>query len=238
MPTLPNGMNEMKWTWGPISTKRFWMMMRPLIASLTIAFVLPAAWAANDPAISTPNESQTAAIPKASGNLTTKPQAAVRPLWHELTPTQQQALAPLASEWNTLDSFRKNKWLAIGNKFTRMSPDEQQRIQERMRDWVALTPEQRRVARESYVRTKKLDSDQKSAHWEKYQQLSDEQKKKLAAGAAAKKPVATLPSPATRGKTSTTVPPIKSAPKRVLEQSVTPQAASQSAIPSSAPPAK
>lgn len=238
MLTLLNGMTEMKRAWEPISTNRLWMMMRHLIASITVAVALPAAWAANDQAISTSNESQTVSAPKVSGNLTASPQPAARPLWHELTPAQQQALAPLASEWNKLDSFRKNKWLAIGNKFTKMTPDEQQRIQERMRDWVTLTPEQRRVARESYVRTKKLDSDQKSAHWEKYQQLSDEQKKKLAAGATAKKPVATLPSPATRGNTGNTVPPIKSAPQRVLEQSVTPQAASQSAIPSSIPPAK
>lgn len=222
----------------PLLTNRLWIVIHALIASLAMAFVLPAAWAADDRAISPQNQSQSSSTPKASGTVTASPQHMVRPLWNELTPTQQQALAPLASEWDKLDNFRKHKWLAIGNKFTKMTPEEQQRIQERMRDWVTLTPEQRRVARESYVRTKKLDSDQKSAHWEKYQQLSEEQKKKLAAGATAKKPVATLPSPASRGKTSNTVPPIKSAPKRVLEQSVTPQAASQSEIPSSIPPAK
>jgi hypothetical protein len=167
-----------------------------------------------------------------------KPQPIVKPLWADLTPAQQQALAPLASEWDKLDSFRKNKWLAIGNKFTSMKPDEQQRVQERMRDWVKLTPEQRRIARESYARAKKLNPDQKSAQWEQYQQLPEEQKKKLAADAASKKPVTTLPSPASQGKTSKTMPPIKSTPKPVLEQSVTPQAANQSAIQPSAQPKK
>lgn len=167
-----------------------------------------------------------------------QPQPAVKPLWIELTPAQQQALAPLASEWDKLNSFRKNKWLAIGNKFTKMKPDEQQRVQERMRDWVKLTPEQRRLARESYARAKTLNPGQKSAHWEQYQQLPEDQRKKLAADAAVKKPVATLPRPASQDKNNKTIRPIKSAPKPVLEQSVTSQAANQSAIQPSAQPTK
>lgn len=188
----------------------------------------PASNAAPSPAPST-----TRAAPAA------KSQTAGRPLWVELTPAQQQALAPLAPEWDKMDAFRKKKWLAIGNKYAAMNPDEQQRLQERMRDWVKLTPEQRRIARENYARAKKLNRDQKSAHWEEYKQLPDEQKKKLAADAASRrKHVAALPSPASQGKNSKTLPPIKSAPKPVLEQSVTPKAASRSAIQSSAQPAK
>ncbi|HJV85675.1 MAG TPA: DUF3106 domain-containing protein [Noviherbaspirillum sp.] len=167
-----------------------------------------------------------------------KPQVTSKPLWAELTPAQQQALAPLAPEWDRLDSFRKKKWLAIGNKYATMKPDEQQRVQERMRDWVKLTPEQRRIARENYARARKLDRNQKSAHWEEYQQLSEEQKKKLAASAASRKRVATLPSPSSQRKNAKTIPPIKSAPKPVLEQSVTPKAAAKSPIQPSAQPEK
>jgi Protein of unknown function (DUF3106) len=165
-----------------------------------------------------------------------KPHASqtIKPLWTELTPMQQQALAPLATEWDKLDSFRKNKWLAIGNKYASMKPDEQQRVQERMRDWVKLTPEQRRIARESYARAKKLDPDKKSEKWQQYQQLPEEQKKKLAADVASKKHVATLP-PASQAKTKT-VPPIKEAPKPVIQQSVTPQATNQSALQPAQPP--
>lgn len=165
-------------------------------------------------------------------------QTASKPRWTDLTPAQQQALAPLASEWDGLETPRKNKWLAIGNKFSSMKPEEQQRMQERMQEWVKLTPEQRRVARQSYARAKRLDPEQKSAQWEKYQQLPEEQKKKLAEQAAAKKPVATLPSTASRSKDNKTLPPIKSAPKPVLEKSVTPQAASQSALQPSVQPIK
>jgi hypothetical protein len=156
-------------------------------------------------------------------------QKPAKPLWSDLTPAQQQALAPLAEEWDKLEAFRKNKWLAIGNKFGSMKPDEQQRMQERMRDWVVLTPEQRRVARENYVRAKTLKPDQKSVQWEQYQQLPEEQKKKLAEDARSKKQVTTLPPPKQQ-KDSKTVPPIKSSPKPVLEQSVTSQATTQSAL--------
>lgn len=199
--------------------------------SLTLA--VASAATPGDAAAGTPQGTPAAApVSKAAP---AKPQAAVKPLWADLSPAQQQALAPLAPEWDKLDAFRKNKWLAIGNKYASMKPDEQQRVQERMRDWVRLTPEQRRTARESYARAKKLNADQKSAHWEQYQQLPDEQKKKLAETSASKKHVATLPSPATQGKSNKTIPPIKSAPKPVIEQSVTPQATGQSALQSPSP---
>lgn len=164
------------------------------------------------------------------------PEATAKPRWSDLTLAQQQALAPLAAQWDALEASRKDKWLAISRKFATMGPEEQQRVQDRMRDWVQLTPEQRRLARESYSRAKKLDPNQKSAQWEEYQQLSEEQKQKLAAATAARKRVATLPPTGTAGKDSKTIPPVKSAPRPVLEQSVTPQAAARSAIQPSVPP--
>lgn len=180
---------------------------------------------------------QSASAPGSVRITATSAQEIAKPMWSELTPAQQQALAPLAGEWDKLDSFRKNKWLAIGNRYAKMKPGEQQRMQERMRDWVTLTPEQRRIARESYARAKRLNSEQKSAQWEQYQQLPEEQKKKLAADAASKKRIATLPSNAAQASHNKTVPPIKSAPKPVIERSVTPQAANQSAL-QSLPPAQ
>lgn len=161
----------------------------------------------------------------------------VKPTWSELTPAQQQALAPLAGEWDKLDSFRKKKWLEIGNRYARMNPEEQQRMQERMREWVKLTPEQRRIARESYARAKKLGPVKKQEHWQQYQQLPEEQKKKLAESAASKKHVAALPSPATQNRNTKPVPPIKLAPKPVIERSVTPQATTIAPLQNPNPPA-
>lgn len=151
----------------------------------------PAETGAASPAASvTANTTPTSVTLKAPAKMVAKP------LWIELTPLQQQALAPLASDWNNLDSIRKKKWLALANKFPTMKPEEQLRMQERMREWAKLTPEQRRTARESFARTNKLNPEQKSAKWEQYQNLPEEEKKKLAADAETKKRLANLPRPA------------------------------------------
>lgn len=146
-----------------------------------------------------------------------------RPLWKELSSVQHQSLSPLASVWDELDGQHKLKWLEISRRFEKMKPDEQTRMQERMRAWVALTPEQRRVAREVYSRAKKLNTDQKSAQWLQYQQLPEEQKKKLMEEAGkgnGNGKVRTLSPP---GVKHAVVPPLKSVHKQVLQQSVLPQ---------------
>ena len=131
-----------------------------------------------------------------------------KPLWAELAPEQQLSLAPLASDWDKLDGARKKKWIELTKRYASLTPEQQARMQERMRDWAKLTPDQRRVARESYSRTKMLEPEQKTAQWQEYQQLSDEQKKKLADEAVARKRVTNLP-PAAPDK-SKLVPPSKS----------------------------
>jgi hypothetical protein len=211
-----------------------------LVSAAAYAIAVPEAGPATStaPPLTAPSAAPASTAAPASPSATVKPQNSGKQRWADLTAAQQYALAPLAGEWNELDAFRKNKWLAIGNKFASMKSDEQQRVQERMREWVKLTPEERRIARESYSRAKKLDPDQKSAQWEQYQQLPEEQKKKLAADAAAKKPVATLPRASALSPDTKTIAPIKSHPKPVLEQSVTPKAAAQSALQPSVPPAK
>ena len=138
------------------------------------------------------------------------PAAAVseKPMWKELSLAQQVALDPLKGEWDRMEAIRKQKWLEIANRYSSMKADEQQRVQERMRAWLKLTPEERRLARENYTLSKKIGKDQKSAQWEQYQQLPEEEKRKLAADAASKKHITNLP-PKTQPKA---VAPIKPAP--------------------------
>lgn len=119
-----------------------------------------------------------------------------KPLWHSLTPAQQEALEPLAAEWDQMDGVRKQKWLQLAGRFSSMKPEERERVHERMREWAKLTPEQRELARETYNRTRKIAPDQKTATWESYQQLPDEQKKKLAASATGRKAPHVVPSQA------------------------------------------
>ncbi|AIY42668.1 putative transmembrane protein [Collimonas arenae] len=119
---------------------------------------------------------------------------AAAPNWVELTALQQHILEPLAPDWDNLKPSTRKKWLEISGRYVKMTPAEQERLQARMRGWVTLTPEQRRIARENYARANKLDTEQRALRWQQYQQLSEEQKKELAEQATPRhKRVTTLP---------------------------------------------
>lgn len=128
----------------------------------------------------------------------TNPSLPGRPLWMDLSESQQQALAPLAQLWPTMTEPHKRKWLAISQNFSQLSADEQSTVQGRMHEWAALTPQKRAAARLNFADAQQLLQEDKKAKWAAYQALSPEAKQKLAAqqnkpvvGAApATKPVA------------------------------------------------
>lgn len=95
------------------------------------------------------------ALPAFSAQPTKQAAKPVRPAWSELTPPQQQVLAPLAADWHEMDSSQRKKWVTIANRYPKMKAPEQERLQQRMKDWAALTPEQRQSARERYQDLKK-----------------------------------------------------------------------------------
>lgn len=169
------------------------------------AAVPPAAPAAAPASVSAAPQ---AAVKPAAPQPVVAPIAMEKPLWKDLSAAQQRALDPLKGEWDKLEGLRKQKWLEIANRYNGMKPDEQMRVQERMRDWVRLTPEQRRMVRENFARSQKVapSPGQKSAQWEQYQQLPEEQKKQLA-DKAPKKQVVNPPTPS-QSKIQT-VPPVK-----------------------------
>ena len=100
---------------------------------------------------------------------TSKP---ARPLWSELSPQQQHVLGPLAADWEHLDTTRRKKWVTIANRYPRMKPDEQQRLQGRMQTWAKLTPEERNIARAKYQKLKELPPPQRREISQKWQQQS------------------------------------------------------------------
>ncbi|CAJ0876793.1 hypothetical protein R20233_02265 [Ralstonia sp. LMG 32965] len=152
-----------------------------LTAGLAIAQVPAASAPAAGPAV-TVNAPVDLPTPPA-----TNPLPAVHPNWAELTIVQQRIFAPLAPEWNGLPELARKKWLQIAQAYPKYTPAQQQRLQTRMADWVKLTPEQRHRARENFQTTKSLPLQKKSEAWQSYQQLTEEQKKALAAAAKAQK---------------------------------------------------
>jgi hypothetical protein len=114
--------------------------------------------------------------------------ALTAPKWADLSAQQREILKPLAGDWDKLDETRRNKWVVVAKRYPTMQPEEQKRLQGRMADWARLTPEQRRVARENFQRTKALPPEQKKAEWQQYQTLPETQKQRLAATVDERKP--------------------------------------------------
>lgn len=100
-----------------------------------------------------------------------KAKAPSRLPWAELTAEQQQILAPLKADWDSLDLERKRKWLGIAKRYPKMTVKGQERVQRRMQAWAKLTPEQRRQARETYKRLVKSPEKKQALReqWAEYQ---------------------------------------------------------------------
>ncbi len=62
-------------------------------------------------------------VGRRSGNASPKLRKRPRPAWSELTPAQQQVLAPLQPEWEQLDTTRRRKWVTIADRY----PDDEAR---------------------------------------------------------------------------------------------------------------
>ena len=117
------------------------MACRRLLGGLTLGLLLNIAIAAEPP---------TTAV------IGTPPQAA----WAQLSAQQKVILAPLAKEWDSLENIRKKKWLAIAERYPAMKQDDQQRMQDRMREWAGLSPLERSKVRDTYKDFKQLPAEQ------------------------------------------------------------------------------
>ena len=81
-----------------------------------------------------------------------------------------------------LATENKRKWLGIAKRYPKMAPQEQERVQKRMHDWARLTPEQRRVARESYKNIAKAPPEKRvnlRQQWAEYQALPQAERQSL-----------------------------------------------------------
>lgn len=125
--------------------------------------------------------------PPASSRTPAASQSVAKPIWQELTPAQREALAPLASEWDTYDRDRKLKWLEVAKNFPQLSPEGRQRMHERMVQFSKLSPEEKRTARLNFQRAYELPMEQRQSLIQRYQELPPEKKQALA-DKARKKP--------------------------------------------------
>jgi hypothetical protein len=99
--------------------------------------------------------------------------------WSQLTPSQRQSLAPLASQWSNLPASSRSKWIEVARRFDTLGPAERARLQDRMANWAALPADQRGEARLRYQQSRQLPPDQRQQKWQAYQALSSEEKQDL-----------------------------------------------------------
>lgn len=149
---------------------------------------------------------------------TAKPPAqSSKPDWQDLTPAQQISLKPLAADWQTLNEAQKKKWIAMARDYPTLAPGEQTKVHARMTEWVSLSQQQRAQARLNFAKSKQLTPAQKTDTWQAYQELSPEEKKKLAAAANAKLAGAAAASKPVSPQKLTIVPP-KTLPQPLINR--------------------
>ena len=173
---------------------------------LVIGFAVPLAGNAQP----TPTDTSKLTLTAPAKGATMQPAAAVKPLWSELSPLQQQALLPLAGTWGTISEAQKRKWLAVSKNYPSLTADGQATMHGRMNEWAKLSSLQRAEARLNFATAKELSEQltpqEKLAKWQTYQSLSAEERQKLAEQANAK--------PAGAALAVTPVSPQKLAPLR------------------------
>jgi hypothetical protein len=159
-----------------------------VIAGLvSFAATYPRFFPENTAAVSSGNPPATKAAPPALA--VEIPGLPSNPLsWANLTDAEHVALAPFAGEWDSFSDERKRKWIKIASRYAKMSPEAQKRLHDRMTEWVRMTPDQRRVARENYQVSKQVSREARQKAWKAYQQLPEDQKERLAATERKRRP--------------------------------------------------
>lgn len=167
------------------------------------AFVAVAVFGFNKTKDSPPPPAATEVAPQATPAPPSRPPqdlaATTSPSWSSLSAAQKKALLPLAKGWDTIPSRQKKRWLVLVEGFEQKSDTERALMHSRMAEWAALTPVQRNQARLNFATIQDVPASNRTAKWEEYQALSEEEKKKLAnsahkppkGGAVAVKPIPT-----------------------------------------------
>lgn len=145
--------------------------------------------------------------------------------WSQLTPAQRTALKPLERQWPQIEASRKLKWLDIAGRFPSMPQAEQDRVQQRMAEWAAMSPSERRDARMNYQAAKQVPAEDRQARWQAYQALPAEQRRELAKTVppAPERPAAArraVPADAPQAKSNIVPDPTHSAPPRAVAPTI------------------
>jgi Protein of unknown function (DUF3106) len=156
--------------------------MRSLLFFSSLS-LLASAWAM--PA----SEPSSAGLSKAVAAISSKPtdaaaqakDASKATSWSSLTSAQQQRLQPLQKIWPQLTSNQKKKWIEIAQLMPKLPQADQEKISNRMQEWVSLSPQERTLARFNFLSSKQITPEERQKQWQAYQALSDAERANLRA---------------------------------------------------------
>lgn len=99
--------------------------------------------------------------------------------WKNLSKENQEFLFEMRAQWDKLPETDQKKWLKVAERYKTSPPEKQEKMRQRVAAWAQLTPEERRIARENFRALKAKQSEGRSANWESYQTLDEEQRVRL-----------------------------------------------------------
>ncbi|MFT7227907.1 MAG: phage-related tail protein [Methylophilaceae bacterium] len=101
--------------------------------------------------------------------------------WVELTEEQQVVLSPLATEWDTLRPWQREKMLDIAKDYPKVNAKKQKRVKDRLNSWSRMTPYERENARKRFQHFHSLSPEKKQElrnKWAEYQKLPEAEREK------------------------------------------------------------
>lgn len=99
--------------------------------------------------------------------------------WSQLTASQKQILAPFQKQWDSWPVADKRAWIGLANRFPELTQSNQERANRRIREWATLSGEQRNTARSNIKLSRERQRTERAEEWNRYQQMTPEQKKVL-----------------------------------------------------------
>jgi Protein of unknown function (DUF3106) len=79
--------------------------------------------------------------------------------WTALAPNERRVLGPVQDEWDRMPGYQQQRLLSSARRYPSLQPIQKERFDARIRDWAAMTPEQRRAARETFQGLRRLPPD-------------------------------------------------------------------------------
>jgi len=110
--------------------------------------------------------------------------------WQLLSPQEKTILAPLSSQWPSMNDQVREKWRSVARGYPKLSPDGQARVRERMTGWSSASPQERSEARLRFQNARELPQSDRQQKWQAYQALSPQAKAELAQQAQRKQDTA------------------------------------------------